>query len=175
MNEEGGIFPSMIVFISLTLLVVFGTVSIYRSQMYQLRLTKQAYLANSMLVLTEDALEKQLESGKTVKEAKANFEKGVVSIHKISEDTYQLQATEANGFTKKKTVECSASLQKETPEQNEMTNKSVKDQQEQIIESEPMNKIDGEKNESAQENIKEETIEIEHPNEEKEPAEENNR
>lgn len=118
MREKGGILPSIIVFVWLVLVLLVGTVSSYRSQMYQLRMTKQVYEAKSMLVMSETALKKHLISNSDLAVAKVEFEEGIVMIKKLSSDTYELNVKTKQGLTKKKKSKIDFLLQTKDEEQS---------------------------------------------------------
>ncbi|MDN6626866.1 MAG: hypothetical protein L0K82_06590 [Pisciglobus halotolerans] len=118
MKEKGGILPSIIIFVWLVLTLLVGTVSSYRSQMYQLRMTKQVYEAKSMLVMSESALKKQLIADSDLSFAKVEFEEGIVLIKKLSSDTYELNVKTKQGLIKKRKSKIDFLLQIEDEEQS---------------------------------------------------------
>lgn len=63
MNERGAILPSIMVFVFLLVVVLLGSVQIYRNQMYQLLATTEMYEAKSMLSFTErEILDRSMDS-----------------------------------------------------------------------------------------------------------------
>ena len=105
MNEKGAILPSIIVFVFLLVVILLGSVNIYRNQMHQLFATKESYNAKSMLLLTENELMSRLDNSEMIETGTATFQNGEVQIKKTAAHHYQLTAVTHNHFSLKKQIE----------------------------------------------------------------------
>ena len=113
MNERGAILPSIMVFVFLLVVVLLGSVRIYRNQMYQLLATTEMYEAKSMLSFTErEILDRSMDS-KKLQTGTITFNNGKVYITKTDSMHYQLEAVTTNQFSLVKQIAVS-SLKNET-------------------------------------------------------------
>lgn len=113
MNERGAILPSIMVFVFLLVVVLLGSVQIYRNQMYQLLATTEMYEAKSMLSFTErEILDRSMDS-KKLQTGTITFNNGKVHITKTDSMHYQLEAVTTNQFSLVKQIAVS-SLKNET-------------------------------------------------------------
>lgn len=100
MNEKGAILPSVMVFVLLMSIILLGTNRIFENQMNQLRMTKNYYEVESMLILSEMELKSQYELNQEMKNGSIIFSDGKVTIEKTSMDSFTLNGTLKNVFSK---------------------------------------------------------------------------
>ncbi|MGE7365689.1 hypothetical protein ACQKKE_03440 [Desemzia incerta] len=99
MNERGAILPSIMVFVFLLVVVLLGSVQIYRNQMYQLLATTEMYEAKSMLSFTEREILDRSKELKMLQTGTITFNNGKVYINKTDSMHYQLEAVTTNQFS----------------------------------------------------------------------------
>lgn len=104
MNEKGAILPSIMVFVFLLIVVMLGSVQVYRNQMYQLLATTEAYEAKSMLSYTERELLFSSMDTEMLQTGTVTFNNGKVYITKLDSTHYQLKAVTTNQFSLDKQV-----------------------------------------------------------------------
>lgn len=104
MNEKGAILPSVMVFVFLLIVVMLGSVHVYRNQMYQLLATTEAYEAKSMLSFTERELLISTLDVEMLQTGTVTFNSGKVYITKLDSTHYQLKAVTTNQFSLDKQV-----------------------------------------------------------------------
>lgn len=104
MNEKGAILPSIIVFVFLLVVVLLGSVQIYRNQMYQLLVTTEAYEAKSMLSFVERELLDSSTDTKRMQTGTVTFNHGEVYIEKIDTTHYRLKVVTDNQFSLTKQI-----------------------------------------------------------------------
>lgn len=100
MNEKGAVLPSVMVFVLLMSIILLGTNRIFENQMNQLRMTKNYYEVESMLILSEMELKSQYELNQEMKNGSIIFSDGKVTIEKTSMDSFTLNGTLKNVFSK---------------------------------------------------------------------------
>lgn len=104
MNEKGAVLPSIIVFVFLLVVVLLGSVQIYRNQMYQLLVTTEAYEAKSMLSFVERELLDSSTDTKRMQTGTVTFNHGEVYIEKIDTTHYRLKVVTDNQFSLTKQI-----------------------------------------------------------------------
>jgi len=105
MNEKGAVLPSVMMFVLLMSIILLGTNKIFENQMNQLRMTKHYYKVESMLILSKMELKNQYELNKEIKNGVVIFSDGTVTIQKKSMDSFTLNGTLKNVFSKQMEVQ----------------------------------------------------------------------
>ena len=105
MNEKGAVLPSVMMFVLLMSIILLGTNKIFENQMNQLRMTKHYYKVESMLILSKMELKNQYELNKEIKNGIVIFSDGIVTIQKKSMDSFTLNGTLKNVFSKQMEVQ----------------------------------------------------------------------
>jgi len=105
MNEKGAVLPSVMMFVLLMSIILLGTNKIFENQMNQLRMTKHYYKVESMLILSKMELKNQYELNKEIKNGVVIFSDGTVTFQKKSMDSFTLNGTLKNVFSKQMEVQ----------------------------------------------------------------------
>lgn len=100
MNEKGAVLPSVMVFVLLLSIVLLGTNRIFENQINQLRMTKHYYKVESMLTLSRMELKRQYELNQEIENGMVIFSDGTVTIQKTSINSFTLNGTLKNVFSK---------------------------------------------------------------------------
>ena len=104
MNEKGAVLPSVMIFVLLMSVALLGTNQIFKNQMNQLRMTKNYYEVESMLILSKMELNSQLDLNKDFEKGTILFTDGTVTIQKKGGNTFNLEGKLKNIFSKQLTV-----------------------------------------------------------------------
>lgn len=108
-DEQGSSLISTLLLLVFLIFLMTSATTVIRHQMLQYRQTAHSYEAKTLIEMTETIL---LSEENTKQLKVVEFNKGRVSVERLSENTYLLQATLTNQYTSKKRIEL-------TPEDDE--------------------------------------------------------
>lgn len=118
-KEEGTILISVLLFLSLSALLVNSAAAVTRNHVIQLRQTQESYYARSMIELTTTLLKDEMKSEGIVEEGEVTFSDGMVLVERISEDEYEITAFLNNDFSIKKSIKITIEGNEEIQAENE--------------------------------------------------------
>lgn len=118
-KEKGNILISVLLFVSLSSVMISGIAVATRNQVVQLRQTQDSYYARSMIAMTTTILQKKAESGEILEPGQIVFTEGAVLIQRINPEEVELNAVLKNNFSTKIVIKHPIVNDEEDPSENE--------------------------------------------------------
>jgi len=103
-NEKGSILVSVVLFMSVTSMMITGVSYLVKNQAIQFKQLQQSYEAKAAIAMSEELLMKKLEEGESVASGEIQFNSATVNIANMDQNKYEFTAQLKDGYTLSKLV-----------------------------------------------------------------------
>jgi len=123
-NDEGSIFASVVLIITLSAVLLMGLTNVLKNQVIQYHNIKNVYEAKSMIEMSEYIVNDQIKNESIETGGEIHFSSGDVQFIVVSKNKIKMDVTLTNGFTSSKYVPIDLKNSNDVQEADELENGS---------------------------------------------------